>query len=189
MVTDKNRFIISSRCHLWSSSAAHGADSDVQHRQGSIDSVNKQDVDMNNDDKENDDPIKEDSNFTVSRNRETQDDDRDRQRQMLSSVATHRSKPQRAEVLKCWNDVNGGELSAGEVQKARQLEVERAHKVKVVERVPCTLVKHRIGKELIKVRWRDTLKAAGYTVRGWWRRSFVAGPKSMASRISRRHHF
>ena len=79
----------------------------------------------------------------------------------LSSVATHHSKPRHAGVSKGWDHVNGGELSAGEVQKARQLEVEHLNKINVVKRVPCSFVKHRIGKEPIMVRWVDTLKNSG----------------------------
>ena len=89
----------------------------MQHRQESNDWVNKQDVDMIKDDKEKQDPVEEKGGVTASRNRETEDDDRDSHRQRLSSVATHDSKPQRA-------DVKGGDLGAGDVQKARQLEVE-----------------------------------------------------------------
>ena len=84
------------------------------------------------------------SNVTASRNRKTQDDDdRDSKKQRLSSVATHHSKPRHAEVLKYWDHVNGGELSAGEVQKARQLEVEHLNQMNVVKRVPCSFVTHR----------------------------------------------
>ena len=47
------------------------------------------------------------------------------------------------------------------MQKSRRLEVEYLNKMKVVERVPYSFVKHRTGKELIKVRWVDTLKTSG----------------------------
>ena len=103
----------------------------MQHRQESNDGVHKQDADMNKDDKEQD-PTEEKSNVTVSKTRETQDDeDRDSKRQRLSSVATHHSKPQHAGVLKYWDHVNGGELCARGVQKARQLEVEYPNKMSV----------------------------------------------------------
>ena len=53
---------------------------------------------------EKQDPMDEKSNVTVSRNGQTQyDDDRYSKRPRLSSVATHHSKPQRAEVLKYWD--------------------------------------------------------------------------------------
>ena len=80
----------------------------MQHRQESNDSVNKQDADMNKDDREKQDPMEEESKVTVSRNRETQDIDSKMQR--LPSVATHHSKPQRAEGMKDWDPVSGGEL-------------------------------------------------------------------------------
>ena len=44
------------------------------------------------------------------------------------------------------------------MQKARRLEVEYLNKMKVVELVPYSFVKHRTGTEPIKVRWVDTLK-------------------------------
>ena len=52
-------------------------------------------------------------------------------------------------------------MSATEVRKARRLEVEYLNKMKVVERVPYSFIKHRTGKEPIKVRWVDTLKTSG----------------------------
>ena len=122
----------------------------------SNDGVRRQDADMNNDDKEKQDPTEGKSNVTVRRNRETQDEDhRDSKRQRLSSAATRRSKPD-AGVLKYWDHVSGGELS--EVQKARRLEVEDLNQMRVVDRVPYSFVKHRTGKEPIKVRWVDPLK-------------------------------
>ena len=58
-----------------------------------------------------------------------------------------------------WDHVNGVELSATEVRKAPRLEVEYLKKkMEVVERVPYSFIKHRTGKEPIKVRWADTLK-------------------------------
>ena len=74
------------------------------------------------------------------------------------SHATHHSKPQHAGVSFFWDHVNGGELSAIEVRKARRLEVEYLNKVKVVERLPYSFIKHKTGKEPVKVRWVDTLK-------------------------------
>ena len=47
------------------------------------------------------------------------------------------------------------------VQRARQLEAEYLNKMKVVERVPYSLVMHRTGMEPLKVRWVDTLKSSG----------------------------
>ena len=44
-------------------------------------------------------------------------------------------------------------MRARQVQKACQLEVEHLNKMKVVERVPYSFVKHRTGKEPIKARW------------------------------------
>ena len=108
------------------------------------------------------DPMDEKSNDTVSRNRETQGDvHRDSKRQRLSSIATRHFKPQQGGVLKYWDHVNGGELSAREVQKARRLEVVYLNKMKVVERVPYSFIKRRTGKEPIKVRWVDTLRNSG----------------------------
>ena len=46
-----------------------------------------------------------------------------------------------------WDHVNGGELNAMEARKARRLEVESLNKMKVVERVPYSFIKHRIGHE------------------------------------------
>ena len=104
----------------------------------------------------------EKSHVTVSKNRETEDDaDSDSKRHRLSSIATHHSKPQHAKVSKFLDHVNGGELSSTEVQKARRSDVEYLNKVKVVERVPYSFVKHRTGKEPIKVKWADTLKTNG----------------------------
>ena len=127
----------------------------MEHRQESNDGVHEQDADMNNDDKEKQSLTGGKSHVTVSKNRETEDD-ADR-----SSIATHHSKPQHAKVSKFWDHVNGGELSSTEVLKARRLDVEYLNKVKVVERVPYSFVKHRTGKEPIKVKWADTLKTNG----------------------------
>ena len=92
----------------------------MQHRQESSDGVHEQNADVNNDDKEKQSPAEEKSHVTASRNRETEDDaDRDSKRQRLSTMATHHSKPQHAGVSKFWDYVNGGELSAVEVRKAR----------------------------------------------------------------------
>ena len=114
----------------------------MQHRQESNGGVHEQDADMNNDDKEKRSPTEEKSHVTVSRNRETEDDaDRDSK----TSIATHHSKPQHAGVSKFWDHVNGGELSAMEVRKARRLEVEYLNKMKVVERVPYSFSKHSAG--------------------------------------------
>ena len=55
---------------------------------------------------------------------DTEDDDRDSERRGHSSVTTSHSKSQRAEVLNYVDLVNCGDLNAGEVQKARLLEVE-----------------------------------------------------------------
>ena len=52
-------------------------------------------------------------------------------------------------------------MSAGEVQKARQLEVEHLKRINVLKRVPYSFVKHRTGKEPMKVRWVDTLINSG----------------------------
>ena len=117
---------------------------------------------MSNADKERQDTMEQESNPTISRNRETQDhDDRDSKRQRLSSVATHHSKAQHAGVLKHWDHVNGGELNARGVQEARRLEVEFLIKMRVGERVPYSFVKHRTCKEPIMARWVDTLKNSG----------------------------
>ena len=83
-----------------SSSGANRVDNNVQHKQESTDGVHEQDADMNNDDKEKLSPTEEKSHVTVSRNRETEDDDRDSKRQRLSSMATHHFKPQHAGVSK-----------------------------------------------------------------------------------------
>ena len=96
--------------------------------------------------KKNKIPRKRRATSLSARSRETQDDeDRDSKRQRLSSAATHHSKPQHAGVLKYWDHVNGGELCARGVQKARQLEVEYPNKMSVVDRVPYSLVKHKTG--------------------------------------------
>ena len=51
------------------------------HRHGTNDSVNKQNIEMNKDDEEKQDPMEEKSTVTVSRNGETHDDhDRDSKR-------------------------------------------------------------------------------------------------------------
>ena len=134
----------------------------MQHRQESNDGVHEQDADMNNDYNEKQGPTEDESHVTVCRNRETEDDaDRDSKRRRLSSIATHRSKPQHAGVSNFWDHVNGGELSAMEVWKARRLEVEYLNKMTVVERVPYSFIKHRTCKEPVKVRWVDTLKTSG----------------------------
>ena len=136
-----------------SSNGTNRADNNVEHKQESNGGVHEQDAAMNNDDKEKQSRTEDKSHVTVSRHRETQDDgDRDSERQRLSCEATHQSKPRHAGVLKCWDHVNGGELSAPEVPKARRREVEYWNKMKVVERVPYSLIKHRTGKEPIKVR-------------------------------------
>ena len=75
--------------------------SNAQNRQKSNNDVHKQDTGMSKDNKERQDTMEQESNVTVSRNRETQDDDnRDSKRQRLSSVATHHSKLQHTGVLK-----------------------------------------------------------------------------------------
>ena len=117
-----------------SSSSLSSSGANREHRQQSNDRVHKQYIDMNNDNNKKQDPTGEWREVTVSRNRETNDDDdRDSKRQGRSSVATHHSKPQHAGDLKCWHHVNGGELSVRELQKARQSEVEYLNKMKVVE--------------------------------------------------------
>ena len=98
-------------------------------------------------------------------------------RERLSSIATHHSKPQHAGVSKFWDHVNGGELSAVEVRRARRLEVEYLNKMKVVERVPCSFIKHRTGKEHIKVTWVDTLKTSGIDRSNLLAKEFRRGSK------------
>ena len=165
----------------------------MQHRQGSNDSVHKQDIDMNRDDKKQD-PMEDKSNVSVSRNRETHDDDdRDSKRKRLSSVATHQSKAQCAEVLTCIGIMSmvANLLRAREVQKSRQLQVEYLNRMKVVDRVPYLLVKHWTWQGAYQCqvdRWVDTLKISG-THRCRLVRSSAASPKSRASRTSQRHHF
>ena len=60
--------------------------------------------------------------------------------------------------------VNGGELDAHDVRKARQLEVDCLNKMRVLKRGPYEVAKARVRKDLIKVnirghveRW-DTLE-------------------------------
>ena len=85
----------------------------------------QQDVDMNKDDRKTRDPVEQDTDASVRKNRERQDDDdRDSKKQRLPFVATSHLTPQRADVLKYWEHVIGGDLSAREVQNARQLVVE-----------------------------------------------------------------
>ena len=69
----------------------------------------------------------------------------------------HHPWPQQARVVKYWDRVNGGDLKAREVQERGRLEVEYLNKMKVVERVPYSSVKHSTGKEPIKVKCVDTL--------------------------------
>ena len=110
--------------------------------------------------------------------RKTRVTSRESKRQRLSSTATHHSKPQHAGVLKLWDHVNGGELSATEVQKARRLEVEYLDKMEVLERVPYSFIKHWTGKEPIKVRWPDTLKTSGILRSRLVAKEFRRGSKS-----------
>ena len=124
--------------------------------------VKEQDVDMSKEDRAKQDLVEETSNATVGRNRARQDEDgRHSMRQRLPSVATSHFKPQRAEVLTYWDHVNGGELSAGEVQTARRLEVEYLNKMKVTERVPHSLTRARTGKEPIEAGWVDVVNSSG----------------------------
>ena len=52
---------------------------------------------------------------------------------------------------RCWYHVNGGELDAQEVRKARQLEVDHLNKMRIFEPVPNEVAKVRMRKEPIKV--------------------------------------
>ena len=92
--------------------------------------------------------------------RRSEDDDREAKRQRLASVATSQPKPELMNAERCWDHVNGGELDAHEVRKARQLEVDYLNKMRVFERVPYEVAKARMRKEPIKVRWVDTLKGS-----------------------------
>ena len=126
------------------------------------DRVKEQDVDMSKEDRAKQDLVEETSNATVGRNRARQDEDgRHSMRQRPPSVATSHFKPQRAEVLTYCDHVNGGELSAGEVQTARRLEVEYLNKMKLMERVPHSLTRARTGKEPIEAGWVDVVNSSG----------------------------
>ena len=63
------------------------------------------------------------------------------------------------------------------MQKARRLEVKCLNKMKVVARVPYSFVKHRTGKEPIKVRWVDTLKTSGIHRSRLVAKEYRRGPK------------
>ena len=60
-----------------------------------------------------------------------EDDDREPKRQRLASVATSQPKPELMITERFWDHVNGGELDAHEVRKARQLEVDYLNKMRV----------------------------------------------------------
>ena len=93
--------------------------------------------------------------------RRSEDDDREAKRQRLASVTTSQPKPELMNTERFWDHLNGGELDAHEVRKARQLEVDYLNKIRVFERVPYEVAKARMRKEPIKVRWVDTLKGSG----------------------------
>ena len=93
--------------------------------------------------------------------RRNEDEDREAKRQRLASVTTSQPKPQLMNTKRFWDHVNGGELDAHEVRKARQLEVDYLNKMRIFERVQYKVAKARMRKEPIKVRWVDTLKGSG----------------------------
>ena len=78
--------------------------------------------------------------------RRSEDDVRETKRQRLASVATSQPKPE-LKIERFWDHVNGGELDAHEVRKARQLEVDYLNKMRVFERVPCEVAKARMRRE------------------------------------------
>ena len=56
--------------------------------------------------------------------RRSEDDNREAKRQRLASVTTSQPKPELMNTERCCDHVNGGDLDAHEVRKARQLEVD-----------------------------------------------------------------
>ena len=63
--------------------------------------------------------------------RRNEDEDREATRQRLASVTTSQPKPELMNTERFWDHVNGGELDAHEVRKARQLEVDCLSKMRV----------------------------------------------------------
>ena len=61
--------------------------------------------------------------------RRNEDEDREAKRQRLASVTTSQPKPELMNTARFWDHVNGGELDAHEVRKARQLEVDCLNKM------------------------------------------------------------
>ena len=55
--------------------------------------------------------------------RRSEDEDREAKKQILASVTTSQPKPELMNTERFWDHVNGGELDAHEVRKARQLEL------------------------------------------------------------------
>ena len=80
---------------------------------------------------------------------------------LRSDTVISQPKPELMNTERLWDHVNGGELDAHEVRKARQLEVDYLNKMRVFERVLFEVAKARMRKEPIKVRWVDTLKGSG----------------------------
>ena len=89
--THQTQVIISRHHHHNLQAVGHTADGNVQHRQESNDGVHKQDADMNNDDKEKQSPTEDKSHVTVSRNRETQDDEDRDSRRANTIIRSHTS--------------------------------------------------------------------------------------------------
>ena len=57
-------------------------------------------------------------------NRRSENDNREAKRQRLASVTASQPKPELMNTERFWDHVNGGELDAHGVRKARQLEVD-----------------------------------------------------------------
>ena len=75
------------------------------------------------------------------------------------------------------NHVNGGELNAHEVRKARHLEVEHLSKMLVFERAPHEIAKSPMRRDPIKVRCVNTWNSSGIHWRRLMAKEFRKGSK------------
>ena len=88
-------------------------------------------------------------------------DERETKRQRLTSMTTSRDMSgAKADNTFC-NHVNGGDLNAHEVHKARQVEVEHLSKMLVFELAPHEIAKSHMRRDPIKVRCVDTWHNSG----------------------------
>ena len=107
-------------------------------------------------------------------------DERETKRQRLTSMKTSRDMSgAKADNTFC-NHVNGGELNAHEVHKARQVEVEHLSKMLVFKRAPHDIAKSHMRRDPIKVRCVDTWNSGGIHRRRLMAKEFRKGSRCEA---------